>query len=181
MDWRIQCGGPTAEELHTIIAAGNGEASHSQEEARRPITSAGELEMIDQIQSTWLCRINEFYDVQLRERFIVTSGISALKWDRIRDRVIFIHDKLTAADLAEHLEQYLYSTSDSDAEPDFEDEEYDRICDDLAEQLKTESARVVFSESVTRQTTPERHTQLGTVSEPVEADVWQAPEFDTGE
>ncbi|MFP6766453.1 MAG: hypothetical protein VB858_22680 [Planctomycetaceae bacterium] len=178
MDWRIQCGGPTAEELRTTLNAGLCEESPSRDEAPPEIASAREQRMIDQLQSMWRSQINEFFDVQLRERFIIATGISALDWDRIRDQVIFIHDGLTAEDLAEHLEQYLYADLAPHAEPEYEDEEYDHIRDDVAEQLKTESPRAVFSEAVARQVTPGRHEQIGTVQKPVAADVWQAPIFE---
>ena len=178
MDWRIRCGGPTEEEIRTTILTDNSTTSSTRETALQ-VSSAEGLQIISQIQSAWRCQINEFYDVQLREQYIVTSGISALEWDRIRDQVVFIHDGLTAADLAEHLEQYRYSTLPDDAEPDFDEDEYNRIRDELTGQLATESPRTVFLESITSQTTTERHKQLGTLSEPVAADVWQAPQFDS--
>lgn len=177
MDWRIARGGPSDEEIQTTIESGLAEESGSENEASLALTAADSFSLVEQIRGMWRDRINEFLETQLRESWIVSSGVSALDWDRIRDRVIFIHDGLTADDLAEHLEQYLYTGLGTDEKFEVDDDEYDRLRSELDVQLKTQSARSVFTESVANQTTSTRHERIGGTAEPVESDVWISPEL----
>jgi hypothetical protein len=180
MDWRIERGGPSEEEIRTTLESELAEESSSDDERERAMSKVNELTMVEQIRSMWRDSINEFFETQLRESWIVSSGVSALDWDRVRDRVIFIHDGLTSDDLAEHLEQYLYANLTTAEEIEYENDEYERISEEVTEQLATQSARSVFSESVANQTSPKRHEKLGEVTHPVEADVWLAPQFEGG-
>lgn len=177
MDWRIERGGPTADEIRKTLEDGIADESSSKEEASTAIKAAAELNMVEQIHSMWRDRINEFRSTQVRESFLTSSRISALEWDRIRDRAIFIHDGLTGRDLAEHLEQYLYADLAADEEHDIDDDEYERMSGELAEQLNSRTARELFAESVANQTTEKRHEKIGEVTEPVDADVWVSPQF----
>lgn len=180
MDWRISNGGPTEEEIRKTFENGIAAESDSEEQMQHAMSTADQLEMVEQIRSMWRDRINEFLETQLRESWIVASEVSALDWDRVRDRVIFIHDGLTSDDLAEHLEQYLYANLTTAEEIEYENDEYERISEEVTGQLATQLPRAIFSDSVASQTSPKRHEKLGNVSEPVEADVWLAPKFEGG-
>jgi hypothetical protein len=180
MDWRIERGGPSEQEIRTTFGSGLAEESSSEEATSLAIETADDLEMVQQIRSIWRERINEFLETQLRESWIVSSGASALDWDRIRDRVIFIHDGLAADDLAEHLEQYLYANLTTAEEIEFENDEYERISEEVTEKLQTQSPRAIFSDAVVDQTSPRRHEKLGEIAEPVDADVWLTPQFEGG-
>lgn len=178
MDWRIEQGGPSEEEILATIETGLAQETDSEEAAIQALSVASEMEMVQQIRSLWRERINDLREVQLRESYIVASEVTALEWDRIRDRVIFIHDELTAEDLAEHMEQYLYEDIGPDEEFDYDDDQYEEVRGSLAQQMESDSARTVFAESVARQATSKRHEKIGTTTDPVEADVWLAPQFD---
>lgn len=180
MDWRIERGGPSEEEIQTAFESGLSRESSSEEETSQALSTADNLDVVQQIRSIWRERINEFLENQLRESWIVSSGVSALEWDRIRDRVIFIHDGLTANDLAEHLEQYIHANLTTAEEIEFENDEYDRISEEVEEQLETQTPRAIFSEAVADQTSPRRHEKLGEITEPVNADVWLTPQFPGG-
>lgn len=179
MDWRIERGGPSEAEILASFESGLRSETDSEEAADQALSTAGQLEMVEQIRSAWRERINELRETQLRESYIVASGISALEWDRIRDRVIFIHDGLTADDLAEHLELYLYEGMGVDEDFEVDDDQYEEIQGSLSQQLESDSARVVFSDSVAQQTASTRHEKIGVTMTPVEADVWLSPQFDS--
>ena len=178
MDWRIEQGGPSEEEIRSSFESGLAQETDSEEAATQALSVASQMDMVQQIRSVWRERINDLREVQLRESYIVASEVSALEWDRIRDRVIFIHDDLTAEDLAEHMEQYLYEGVGPDEDFDYDDDQYEEVRGSLAQQLESGSPRTVFAESVARQATSKRHEKLGATTDPVEADVWLAPQFD---
>jgi len=178
MDWRIEQGGPSEEEIRSSFESGLAQETDSEEAATQALSVASQMDMVQQIRSVWRERINDLREVQLRESYIVASEVSALEWDRIRDRVIFIHDDLTAEDLAEHMEQYLYEGVGPDEDFDYDDDQYEEVRGSLAQQLESGSPRTVFAESVARQATSKRHENLGATTDPVEADVWLAPQFD---
>lgn len=178
MDWRIERGGPSEEEIRATFESGLAQETDSEEAATQALSVASQMDMVQQIRSLWRERINDLREVQLRESYIVASEVTALEWDRIRDRVIFIHDDLTAEDLAEHMEQYLYEGVGPDEEFDYDDDQYEEVRGSLSQQLESDSPRTVFAESVARQATSKRHKKIGTTTDPVEADVWLAPQFD---
>ena len=178
MDWRIERGGPSEEEIRASFESGLARETDSEEETAQALSTANGMEMVEQIRSLWRERINELREVQLRESYIVASDVTALEWDRIRDRVVFIHDDLTAEDLAEHMEQYFYEGLTPDEEFDYDDDQYEEVRGSLAQQLETDSPRTVFAESVAGQATSNRHEKIGATTDPLEADVWLAPQFD---
>ena len=178
MDWRIERGVPSEEEIRASFESSLAQETDSKEAVPQAMSVAIQMDTIQQIRSLWRERINDLREAQLRESYIVASEVSAIEWDRIRDRVIFIHDDLSAEDLAEHMEQYLYEGVGPDEEVDYDDDQYEEIRGSLALLLESGSPRTVFAESVARQATSKRHEQIGMATVPVEADVWLAPQFD---
>jgi hypothetical protein len=143
-DWRNSRGGVTVEEIRAIGASSGDSYDDDVIEATHEFTERHALEELDEL---------------IRERFLEETKLSAIEWERVRDRVIVIHDKMNAEM--------------------FEDVVGPWVDEDLFEQFDMESGdapRKLFSE-INRQL-PENYKfqQLGTVSSPVEADVYAVPE-----
>ncbi len=78
-DWRIARGGLTAEEIRRLASANGGGVSE---------------EDVRVVQRHWRLSINAHYHVELQRRFLASGRYSAVEWERMRDRVRFVHDNL---------------------------------------------------------------------------------------
>ena len=98
---------------------------------------------------------NEQLDVSLRENYLSTTTMSAKEWSQVEDRLVFIHNRLSREELEEWVEGVT----------EFEDPEF-----------PDGPAREAFA--AYNATLPEnrRFRHLETVSKPIEADVYVAPE-----
>ncbi len=144
MEWRNSRGGATLEEIRAIGA------------------STGEVYDDDAIEATHELaerQAMEELDETIRERFLEETKLSAIEWERVRDRVIVIHDSMN---------------------PDaFEEAVGARLDDDELERLDFESdalPRVAFSDFNKTLAEARRFKRLGTVASPVGADIYAVPE-----
>jgi hypothetical protein len=142
MDWRNSRGGATPEEIRAIADLSGG--GYSEE------ILAATSRMAEQRASAQL-------EESLRERFLTESGISAAEWERVRDRVLVVHDRMDR----EFLEAAIEGLSPSG---------------DGAGPLLGGTPRQAFAALNAGLPAEKRFTRLGGVREPVEADVYAAPE-----
>lgn len=169
MDWMIERGGPTEEEIRAVASADGSEV---------------EPDTIRLIQQGWLRHFNEFRAEQLRERFVATSGVSAAEWEGIRDRLVFIHDQLGPEELLTHFgvgaaeeEEPDEDAIENEAERDAEEEAERRRAQELREiAANAHSPRAAFSRMNERWPQASQYTKHSQVREPLEADVWLRPE-----
>lgn len=144
MDWRNARGGPTEREMRAIAALSGGSYSDEQIESAREALQTQALEQLAQT---------------LREKFLVKSGMPAAEWERIRDRVVVVHDKLTD----EMVGDILYEHGDEE-----DAEQFDFDSDGPArERFKAYNALLPAQR---------QYRLLGTLDEPIEANVYCAPE-----
>ncbi len=86
MDWRINRGGSTAEEVRAVAAL-TGRVVSDEE-----VALATQMERMQALAER---------ERVLEELFL--GQISALEWERVKDRVIFVHDDLTEEELFERV------------------------------------------------------------------------------
>jgi len=155
MSFRIEQGAPSEEEIrHLCHVQGN--------EKPQP-------EMVEQIRELWQSQINDAVERRIREAFLESSQLTALEWDRIRDRVVFVHDVLTSDDLASMF------NFEWDENPDDLDESYDVLEERAHELLSDVSARGAFIRMNSERNAASRFEKLGEVTHPAAADVYVGP------
>jgi hypothetical protein len=137
MEWRNGRGGPTETEIRRIA---DGEYDEDT------ITAAHSL----------LARqASESLDETLLQRFLEQSTYNAAEWERIRDRIVIIHEKKPLDDVEEEVSDW----AETDCEPP----------------LDGESPRVYMERINSRLSPDEQFKKLGELSDPVGADVYVAP------
>lgn len=144
MDWRDSHGGPTEDEIRHVAALAGAPYDDSVIKAAHDLT---EREALDDLAEA------------LREHFLEESKISALEWERARDLVVFIHDKMTQELFDEAVAPWL----EEGKPPDIGEEPGER-------------PREVFAQLNELLPPHEQFKRLGKVSKPIEADVYTVPE-----
>ena len=156
MDWIIARGGPTEEEIRR----------HCEKRGQEwtPLLASA-------IRARWASAIDEFYGEQLQERFLTDSGVNAGRWERIRERVVFIHDHMAPARLEALCEQEYDEDEDDDGL-------YDTRPASSALDDGDSSPRRLFARWNRGRGSGERYEKIGEVAAPVAADVYLSPEDD---
>lgn len=131
MEWRMERGGVTEDEVRRCVEMAGGE--FSEDHCRM-------------VQQTWRMRIAQFKDEQLREAFAEGSKMSIAEYERKRDRLVFIHDQTAASQLLMHLK---YSDDDDEQEDIENDDPEDADFGDprltkMEQRCLTSSPREVF-------------------------------------
>ena len=144
MDWRNARGGPTEQEIRAVAALSGKRYSDEEVEATHELLAERALEQLEE---------------SLLEKFLARSGMSATEWERIRERVVVIHDKLPTETVGEILSE----ACDGDDVAEFDDDS-DRPM----------TARfAAFNDALPP---PRRFRLLGTLEEPITAAVYCAAE-----
>ena len=148
-------GGPTAEEIRRQCEQGGKECT--------PV-------IVSSIRKVWGAAIEAFYNQQLRERFLAESQPPAARWEQIRDRLVFVHDRL----LPEQLEALCEEGFD---EEDEEESGVDLLGKRTALTMTDGSAspRAAFARWNTTVENERRYQKIGELAEPVAADVYLSP------
>lgn len=118
-------------------------------------------------------RADHLYELenQVTEAFLQSTTLSALEWERIRDRVVLIYDGLGEDDLNMIIDEWI--------EPDERFEErFEAALRDLAARGEGFQPRAAFEALNTRLRNRQRFKRLGSMTEPVPADIYVAPEFE---
>lgn len=148
-DWRNSRGGATEEEIRKVAMLSG-----------RPLDES----LLQQTRALQYAQAMEQLKETLREQFLADTNMSAAEWEGIRDRVIIIHDQLNE-------DAFHDAVSDILEEAD--------IDDDVIPELDgtPESApRRAFETLMGRLPQEYQCRRLGTVSRPVEADVYALPD-----
>ncbi|HVW37693.1 MAG TPA: hypothetical protein VHB99_10325, partial [Pirellulales bacterium] len=99
MDWMIARGGPTEDEIR-----------RNCESKGQEFTPA----LVTAVRGRWAYAIDEFYNEQLRERYMADPGVSAARWEQICDRVVFVHERMAPDRLDELCEREFNEEEDGD-------------------------------------------------------------------
>lgn len=159
MDWMMARGGPTAEEILRQCEQGG-------KECTQMIVSA--------IRRAWSAAIEAFYDQQLKERFLADVQPPAARWEQIRDRLVFVHDRLSVEQLAALCDEEF----DDFDEEDEDDEGSPRARNALALADGSASPRAAFAQWNAAVESEQRYEKIGELAEPLAADVYLSPEFE---
>jgi hypothetical protein len=108
------------------------------------------------LNSQAAAKLNEF----IRRRYMEESGLTAVEWEDQRERLVIIHDRLTTEDVLEEVDSWL----------EVDEEEFEALSE------STESPRLLMDRLNESQPASMKFRKLRTLHEPVEADVWLAPE-----
>jgi len=144
-DWRNARGGVSKAELRAIGESAGGSYDEDVIEATHEFTERHAMEQLDE---------------SIRERFLEETKMSAVDWERVRDRVIVIHDKMTE----EIYEEVIGPWVDEDVFEQFDNEE-------------GVPPRALFARMNRELSDASKFKHLGKVSSPVEADIYAAPEY----
>jgi hypothetical protein len=147
MEWRNSRGGPSLDEVRATL----GETSDGEEIDEDMVRATHQIQ-----QSQALQGLQE----NLRKRFLQTANMPPAEWEEVRERLVFVHDRLSP-DLVREI---------------FTD--YTELEDDEVHILDSEhfSARRAFSSANAQLRSDLRFRKLGELTEPVAADVYCAPE-----
>jgi hypothetical protein len=153
MDWRMSRGGPTEQEIRRIAERDGQECTP---------------ELVETIRGSWSQSYNEFLDDQLRDAYLATSGVAASRWEQIRDQVVFVHDQLTPQEVVDLYEEAL----------DWDDGRAEALSDAAQRTAESRSPRDAFAECNVKLPSQSRFEKIGSVDEPVAADVYLMPDVD---
>ena len=148
MDWRNSRGGPTEAEVRAVLAESGTEATPEQIAATQEMLAYQALEGLEEA---------------LRERFLHTSTLSAAEWETIRERVVFVHDRLPADSVEDLFEEWLGM-------------EVEELADVGVPPVG--SVRERFAQRNAAFANGKGFRKIGEVTEPVPTDVYVAPEED---
>jgi hypothetical protein len=145
MAWRNGRGGPTEREIRAIAARQGRTMTDEEVEEARKVMAAQAMDGLDEA---------------LRERFTETADLPPREWERVRDSLVFVHDKLTAELLDERVRDWIDEDDDGGSLPTVPD---------------GVPARVAFAKFNASLPRAKRFEKIGEVDRPVAADVYRAP------
>lgn len=152
MDWMIARGGPTEAEIHR----------HCERRGDAVASTAPLMALA--IRTAWAVAIDAFYQDQLKQRFLAEAQLSAARWEEIRDRLVFLHDRVSEERLEVLCEQ---------------DDDGDVLDTPIAVAKLTDgsaSPREAFARWNATVEQEWRYEKIGEVSEPLAADVYLSPD-----
>jgi hypothetical protein len=143
-----------------------GARGYSEDEIRRLAEASGQEatdEVVAAVRAQMEAQAAAGLQEGLKERYLEQTSMSAAEWERVRERVVFIHDRLNAEQVEEIVGEWV-----SEDESDYSE----RIPADAP-------GRQAFA--AVNATLPERwrFEKLAEMSDPVPTDVYRAPEPDT--
>lgn len=141
MDWRNSRGGVSLDEIRAI---GDHSGIPYDEDTLESLRDQSYLDAMDQLET------------RIREQFLASTELSAARWEDIRERLVVIHDKMTA----DYLEGVVSEYTEENGE------------------IPQGSPRIAFAGLNARLRKSRRFEKIGEVSKPVEADLYVAPEYD---
>ena len=158
MNWRIERGGATEQEIRRICEK-NGQVCTA--------------EQVEQIQGLWKSAIGEFLSEQLLRTWRKDSGMPAREYNRIADRLVVIHKRLTPAQVLEAFR--------SDFDGDDSDEEDDQVLNKVKAWCSTESPISAFRSLIKEKGTETHWTLICELKKPLVAEIWERAEEERSE
>jgi len=160
MDWHAEREGPSEEEIRAIAENDGTEVDDA---------------MIRGVQEGWRSHFSEYWEERLRQSYLASPDVSAAEWEKIRDRLVFIHDRLGTEGLVGHFESAVYEEMEEAGEEEDDDDEPRRL-EEFREVARQHPPREAFARLNDMVPPQFRFEKYGQLSEPLEADVWLEPE-----
>lgn len=158
MNWRIERGGATEQEIRRVCEKNGQECT---------------AEQVEQIQGLWKSTIGEFLSEQLLRVWRKDSGMPAREFDRISDRLVVIHKRLTPSQVLE--------ASRSDFDGDDVDDEEDQNLDKVKAWCSSESTISAFRKLIKQKGTETHWTLICELKKPLVAEIWERAEEEHSE
>jgi hypothetical protein len=172
MNWRVERGGPTEAEIR---AAG---IKHGEVDD----------EFVQHVRYMWRLQLNEYREEQLRTAFLDQAGLSARRWEEVRDRLVFVHDHLTEDDVLDQCEQLFPLDEDNlpqdNRETNVNDDENaddlvrERRRAEIRQKLRGLSPRKGFDRINQELDATNRIEKIGELTKPFPADVYLRSDVD---
>lgn len=165
MDWRMERGGVTTEEV-IRISARNGEPEPSEEEielAKRP----------------WKQQIDNFITDQIRKDYLNNTNMSGKEWEETLDRLVIVHEHSEASHLIDTLTDTICYESDLDDEDDDDEEDpYLKAEQELNQIFRSEACVMNAFHRALDLLPPDRKYTLQTTTEsPWKSEIYLSPKY----
>jgi hypothetical protein len=165
MDFQVERGGPSADEIrHAANRLGLSDEL-SEEETEQTVTD---------LLHVWERAISGFRSRQLREKY--QSSLSTDEWELVRDRIVFLHDAMHPQELNELID-HQFSLEDQ-AE---DDEQTDELLQRLEAVADQDLPRAAFSRMNAELHESCQFQPIGMTTDPIPADIYLAPECSADE
>lgn len=165
MDWRMERGGVTTQEV-IRISAKNGEPDPSEEEielAKRP----------------WKQQIDNFITDQIRQNYLNNTNMSGKEWEETLDRLVIVHEHSEAFHLIDTLTDTICYESDLDDEEDDEAADpYLKAQQELNQIFRSEGSVMEAFHRALELLPPDRKYTLQTTTEtPWKSEIYLSPKY----
>ncbi len=162
MDWRIQRGGVTRLELKRIASLMG---------MQPPTARAYEI-----IESIWAAAINEFIQDEVVLAWLGSGSISAIDWERQRERVVVVHDFGDPGPRIDDLAGCLVEERIDEDDDEAWEQAHAIALEELRPFFDRGSIRECFAEAQVLLDEKHRYERIARVEAPWPADVYLAPE-----
>ena len=153
MDWRFSRGGVTEDELRAIAAKSGTEVT---DEEIKMLREANEMQAASALSEA------------VREKFLEQTSMPAAEWERLRERLVIVHDHMSAQNVAQEFQAWTYNENDNYDEAEGEDDE-----PTYPQEL---TPRQGFEYLNSTLTPARRFEKLAEIEEPVPAHIWRVPD-----
>jgi hypothetical protein len=149
MDWRNSRGGATEEEIRRIASLSGETYDEEIIQATRRMAEARAMGQLDE---------------SIRERFLAETPLSASEWEGVRNFIVIVHDRMSQDAFTNAMRQCLV-----------EDDDWDDDAIPQVDGSPERSPRRLFEAWNAGRAERKRCRKVGSVQEPVAADVYVAP------
>lgn len=161
MNWRIERGGPTEEEIRRIASLNGTEPTP---------------EDVERIQTQWRTAIADFLSELALKVWRKDSGISRQNFDAMSHRLVVIHRKLQP-----HQLEAILACNDEDDDED-NAETAGSQGEKIRELCRNSSPVAVFHDFISRQdASTGSWSKVGEVHRPLKAEIWERPEQESSQ
>lgn len=159
MDWRIQRGGVTAEEVRRVAIMGGQDSPGDQD--------------IEIVRSMWRSAIDEFISEAAQHAFLAAGTVSATDWEQLRERILVVHEHSPVGELVGSLADDLLEDDED------EDDAYEAGHEELVATMRShfDDADPVSGFQAARSALPALagFEHLGDVAKPWRAAIYARP------
>jgi hypothetical protein len=155
MNWRIERGGATEQEIRRVCEKNGQDCT---------------AEQVEQIQGLWKTAIGEFLSEQILLGWRKESRITSLEYDRISDRLVVIHKRLTPNQVLEAFR--------SDSDDDDLDDDDDQILAQVKAWCAAESSISAFRKLIEEKGKDARWKRIWELKKPLAAEIWERVQTD---
>ena len=161
MDWHIARGGVTRQEIERIAELSD--------------LPAPDDEKVEAIQTLWSSAISDFIDEAATEAWLADSQISAIEWERLRDRLTVAHDHMNVSDRIDELAWHASSVHAVTQDEAGFNAAHDEALEQMRVAFEGRSPRDGFRAAQALLPEQTRFERVGSVEDPWPADIYAAP------